>query len=506
MGMNALSCADSIDFSRLPRPVVAEHPEWVALHDAAWRLAAGHIRRGRGRRHMDAAWSREVNYQWVWDTCFMALYARYGADQFPGVESLDNFYELQREDGYIGMTYDLDSGREPWPDRINPPLFAWVEWMHYRATGDDSRLARAAGHIERLMNWIDENRRTPPHRRRASRKPEAGAASGTSDYRLYYFTDGGSSGMDDSPRTPRVHEAGRHFDWIDLSSQMALSFRLLGKMHGVLGQREAAAAWERRARETGALINAELWCERTGFYHDRGLPKNFVASKTVAGFWPILAGVCPPERLDALVEHLGDERTFARPTPVPSLAAEDPNYDPEGTYWVGGVWAPTNYMVARGLLEAGRGATAHGIALKYLGALARTYAEVDPHTLWECYSPEADRPGRTAYDLARVKPDFVGWSGLGPIAMLIENVIGLDVDAPAAEVCWDIRLSGEHGVRALPVGNGARADFLCAAREAAEAPARLTIRSEREITVFARRGAAESRIAVVPGGECVAEL
>ena len=48
---------------------------------------------------MDAAWDPERNYQWVWDTCFMALYCRYCAAQYPGVESLDNSYELQRDDG-----------------------------------------------------------------------------------------------------------------------------------------------------------------------------------------------------------------------------------------------------------------------------------------------------------------------------------------------------------------------------------------------------------------------
>ena len=93
---------------------------------------------------MDAAWDRSRNYQWVWDTCFMAMYCRYAPDQFPGIQSLDNFYELQRDDGFIAMTYDLNIGEEPYPDRINPPLFAWTEWMHFRATGDDSRLSRVA--------------------------------------------------------------------------------------------------------------------------------------------------------------------------------------------------------------------------------------------------------------------------------------------------------------------------------------------------------------------------
>lgn len=491
-----------VDFSRLPQPFLSSHPEWVALHQFAWRLAARHIRETRGRRHMDAAWDPGRNYQWTWDTSFMALYCRYAPDQYPGIESLDNFYDLQREDGYISMTYDMDTGTEPWPNRINPPLFAWVEWEYYRATGDASRLDRVIAHTERLVDWIDANRRNAPHRCRAATDGRpAGRGESERVYRLYYFADCGSSGMDDSPRTPRVPEAGQFFDWIDLSSQMALSFRTLGRMHSVLGNAGRAAHWEDRAKELGALINAELWCERTRFYHDRTIPQNFVAHKTVAGFWPVLAGICPEDRLDALVEHLANETEFDRPTPVPSLSADDLNYCPEGTYWVGGVWAPTDYMITRGLMNAGRGEVAHAIAVKYVGALARTYAAVEPHTLWECYCPEADRPGIAAYTRKRVKPDFVGWTGLGPIAMLIENVIGMDVNAPERRVDWDIRLTEEHGIRQLPIGRGGLADFHCEERGSPEDPARIRVCSDADIVIHVRRGPMSTVLDVKAGRE-----
>ena len=69
--------------------------------------------------------------------------------------SYDIFYQLQRDDGYISMTYDFDTGKEPYPDRINPPLFAWGEWEYYRSTGDASRFTHAVPHIEKLMDWID---------------------------------------------------------------------------------------------------------------------------------------------------------------------------------------------------------------------------------------------------------------------------------------------------------------------------------------------------------------
>ncbi len=482
-----------IDFERLPEPFVEGRPEWTNLCRFAWRTAAKNIRFSRGRLHMDAAWDPKRNYQWVWDTCFMALFCRYAADQFPGVESLDNFYELQRKNGYISMTYDMNTGREVWPDRINPPLFAWVEWEHYVTTGDASRLKHAIPHIERLMDWIDRNRSCGPrsHALEGSRMEKQ-------KRRLYYFEDCGSSGMDDAPRTPRLHEAGRFFDWIDLSSQMALSFAMLARLNKVAGNMKRSKYWSGRASELARTINAELWCERTGFYHDRFEPRNFVASKTAAGFWPMLAGICPPERLDALVQRLENPLEFNRPTPVPSLSADDPNYSPVGVYWVGGVWAPTNYMIARGLMLEGRGETAHSIACRYLDALARTFRKVKPHTLWESYSPEEDKPGITPYTRRLVKPHFVGWTGIGPTAMFIENIIGLDLNAPKKTITWDVRLVAEHGVRRMPLPGGA-VNLSCAARASMAKPARISVEAAASFTLVVRRGKATRRIPVRAG-------
>ena len=60
--------------------------------------------------------------------------------------------------------------------------------------------------------------------------------------------------------------------------------------------------------------------------------------------------------------------------------------------------------------------------------------------MWENYAPEYVKPGKKA------KKDFVGWSALGPIALLIESVIGIDVDAPTNTITWNIHRTDVHGV------------------------------------------------------------
>ncbi len=451
---------NGIDIDNLPKPYIEDHPEWIELYNFAWKKAAENIRECNGRRYMDCAWDFSKNFQWVWDTCFVTLYARYGNGEFPGISSLDSFYDLQRDDGFIAMTYDLNTGMEVYGERINPPLFAWCEWEYYKTTGDSSRFEKVVPCIEKLMDWIDNNRRCEPRLLRskiasftdALSKNEKNVKS-TEEYPFYYFGDGGSSGQDDAPRTPRNMEAGKFYDWIDLSSQMVLSFRMLANIHGVLNNDKKCSYWADRANELSDAINNAMWCPITEFYHDRMNGTNFVPSKTVAGFWPILAGIAQNDKLEKLAAHLHNEKTFGRPLPVPSLAADDCNYNPDGSYWTGGVWAPTNYMITRGLSVRGKAELANNIATKYLAGLSETYKNIEPHTLWECYSPEYFLPGRTAYSNTVVKPDFVGWTGIGPIAMLIENILGIEINAPEHCVNWHILLDGAHGITNLKVGD-----------------------------------------------------
>jgi len=79
-------------------------------------------------------------------------------------------------------------------------------------------------------------------------------------------------------------------------------------------------------------------------------------------------------------------------------------------------------------------------------------------TFYENYAPEYPAAGNPA------KSDFVGWSGLGPIAMLFEHVFGIHPDAANSRLTWNIRLLEAHGVRQYPFGKSGMLDIKCAAR------------------------------------------
>lgn len=136
-----------------------------------------------------------------------------------------------------------------------------------------------------------------------------------------------------------------------------------------------------------------------------------------------------------------------------------PAYRADGGYWLGAIWPSTQYMVLRGLGRAGRDDLAHAIACNHVANVTKVFEQTG--TLWENYAPESAAAGNPA------RRDFVGWAGIGPITVLLENVLGIRPAANGRGLIWDIRLLEGHGVRRYPLGGGGWIDLTCGPRQSA---------------------------------------
>ena len=237
-------------------------------------------------------------------------------------------------------------------------------------------------------------------------------------------------------------------------------------------------------------VNERLWNENTAFYYDELADGTLSDVQTVGTFWALLAGVVPQERISSFVGHLEDPKRFGRPHRVPSLSADHQEYDPGG-YWLGGVWPPTNYMVLRGLDRAGYNDLAHELSREDLDHVIEVFQQTG--TLWENYAPERTAPGN------RAKDDFVGWSGLAPVAGLFEYVFGLRADAPSGRLLWDVRLLESHGVHDYPFGRDGVLDLSCEARKSAEQEPEIQVCSTVPLELVIRWEGREKTV-VTPGG------
>ena len=72
----------------------------------------------------------------------------------------------------------------------------------------------------------------------------------------------------------------------------------------------------------------------------------------------------------------------------------------------------------------------------------------------------------------------MGWGGIGPIALLIENVIGIQPDAIDKTITWHMARTDRHGLNNLWLGGDlGKIDLIAAARTDSHSPAVITVTS-----------------------------
>ncbi len=180
---------------------------------------------------------------------------------------------------------------------------------------------------------------------------------------------------------------------------------------------------------------------------------------------------------------------------------------PEGGYWRGAFWAPTSYQYIKGLSDYGYTDLAFEEALRHLTTVADVYEAgksggyVNQASIWENYSSEYLRPGHTGTG-ASSRANFAGWTGCLTIGVIIEDILGLDVNAPENKIVWDIRLPEEHGISDLYMkheGVENRVDLLANKRVSAKDSVTFTVTADEDFTLEVKNGT-ESRTYNITAG------
>ncbi len=486
--------------NKLPNPIISSRPELVDMYWRCWQLSFAHLMTPPPHCPFISNWQGQGNgfldRLFQWDSCFMVMYGRYANAQFPAVGSLDNFYSRQRRDGYICREFFVADGSEAkfgynggyhdpngWKNTINPPLFAWAECESFKVTGDKSRFALVLPVLEKYLEFI--NRDGDPDADPKDWEAQGRRSVGT-PHQLYWNTPLGS-GMDDIPK-PTHKGAG----WVDMSCQMVMQYHELALICRELGQDAEAANYDAQGKTIGDRINQWCWNEDDGFYYDVLADGSQFKKKTACGFWPMIAGIASPEQVKRMVAHLKNEKEFWRPFVFPALSADEQEYNkPSGAYWRGAVWAPTNYEIIKGLQANGEEAFATEATEKYLAAMAEVFKKTG--TVYENYMPEQIAPSSG-------RGDFVGWSAIGPITLLIENVLGFRPDGVRNRLDWRLTRTDRHGIERLHVGN-ANISATCAARANAQAPAHITVTTDQPFKLTVWNHGVENQFDISTGSQ-----
>lgn len=391
------------------------------MYEAAITIAKKKIRGGVNepifkKPFLDAAFNGNI---FLWDTCFIACYAKYHQDELPITSALDNFYNLQESDGYICREYTKE-GKAMWakehPVSINPPLLAFAELELYSQSKDKERLKKVYPALKKFYQYLLKNYRMEDN---------------------LFFNDAFGSGMDNIPRypdgwqddgkgipiknlfpeifvydgiSPLWNKQGRG---VDISAQMALFSEHLTTIAALINKEEDIAEYQQFYKETKAAINQHCWNEEDGFYYDLGYGKQ-IKRKHIGMFWVLMAGIVPNDKLDKVISHLTDPKQFWRKFPIASYPADQVGFSSEGSYWLGSVWTPTNYMIIKGLMRYDKKKLATKLAKQYYWSVAEVYKKTK--TFWENYAPDAVMQGSQA------RMDFCGWTAIVPVALYNEFI------------------------------------------------------------------------------------
>jgi len=448
----------------LPNPFWSGHAAEMACYWRAWELAFSNLKMPSSENefvanYCDTAFNGNL---FMWDSSFITFFGLYGRRAFNFQQTLDNFYRKQHLDGFICREISEADGQDCFhrfdPSSTGPNVLPWAEWNYYLKTGDVHRLEMVFPCLVAYHTWL-----------RTYRTWQEGT----------YWSTGWGSGMDNLPRVKNgdhVNWGNGHMVWVDATFQAILSAKILLRMAVLLKREIEVQDLQEEIEHLTEYANQCLWNEKLNFFCDRFADGELSTVKHIGAYWALL-GECTRETYaPSFVAHLENPSEFNRVHRIPALSADDPDYRSTGDYWCGGVWAPTNYMVLKGLSSIGRTDLAHEIAKNHLDNVVRvfesdthwtgaeqfrqffnlTHLEFDDkHTLWENYAPDSIEPG------GHSKPGYVGWTGLPPIAVLLEDVFGIVPDATSKQILWHVHLLEEHGVQRYPFGLDGLLDLKC---------------------------------------------
>lgn len=447
----------------LPKPIFEGHEDYLDCYDYAWETAFKNLnnpypKSGFVSPFIDTAFNGCL---FMWDSSFILMFTKYANRVFPFQSTLDNFYSCMHKDGFICREINEKNGWDKFtkndPSSTGPNILAWCEWQYYLNFKDLERLRKVYYPLRAYQLWFKNNRTWK---------------DGS------YYSSGWGCGMDNVPRVSKgYHNTFSHAKmiWNDVCFQAILNCNILIKMNNELGNIDDVSDLIEEEKYLRKLVNEKLWNEDDKFYYDVWKNQKHSKVKHIGAYWSLLAKTVDADKIEGFISHLENENEFNTPNPIPSLAKDHPLYSSDGSYWKGGVWAPTNYMVLNGLKENGYHKLAYKIADKYVRNVIDIFNK--DKTLWENYSPEGLGKGNPA------KPDFVGWTGLVPISIFIEYVLGIKADVPNNKIIWHINKTEKHGIVNYPFGKDGVLNLICKKRNSNDEEPNIQIDSNQSITI-----------------------
>jgi glycogen debranching enzyme len=196
-----------------------------------------------------------------------------------------------------------------------------------------------------------------------------------------------SSGLDDSP----LWDYGMPVESPELSTYLYIQMISLAEMAETLEMKTEGAMWRRRAAALLRRMIQDFWDEEAGLfwvlYEEKPVPVI-----TPFNLYPLWTGHLPEAMNRRLLEHLTNPEEFWGPYLIPTVARNDPHYNPD-RMWRGPVWANINYFFIEGLQKIGAVELASTIRKRTLDLI------MSHRNIYEYYNAETGQAPDSAADI-----------------------------------------------------------------------------------------------------------
>jgi len=354
-------------FNRAP-PVAEPYRRMYAY---AWWVMANNLILPQGSIFYEAMMPSKVNYVglWLWDSAMHTLAYRH-VDPELARNQIRAILKCQLADGMLpdavydeGVISEIDHPIKA--EVTKPPILAWVALKLHETAPDLVFLEEIYIPLVRWNAWWfsmnDDD------------------VDGLVQYNHPF-----SSGLDDNP----LWDYGMPVESPDLNTYLCVQMGSLALMAEFLGMDAEAKMWRRRSKAIVRRMIQDFWDEGAGvfraLYEEQPVPVI-----TPFNLFPLWTGQLPVEMRARLVEHLTNPDQFWGEYVIPTVARNDPHYDPD-TMWRGPVWVNINYFFIEALRQVGENDLAAELTDKTLSLIMKNSG------MYEYYNSHSGEPPQKA--------------------------------------------------------------------------------------------------------------
>ena len=304
-----------------------------------WRTHRG------GLLHEGIVPSHAVGYFvgfWAWDSWrFSAGTAKF--DPELAKNNIRAMFDYQQPDGMVIDCIYTDPSENNARDS-KPPLVCWAVDEIFTHTDDTAFVAEMYPQLLSYYKWWYQKR---DHNRNGM--CEYGATDGTLEAAAW------ESGMDNAIRFDNavmLKNDGADDAWsmdqesVDLNAHLALECKLLKKFAVLLN-----VAFD--GPDYSDKVADYFFDKQVNFFFDRRLTDgSFIEEPGCEAYTPLWTQIATQSQVDSMLPMLQDTAKFSTYIPFPTIAADNPKYNPRG-YWRGPIWLDQTYFAIRGLRNYG---------------------------------------------------------------------------------------------------------------------------------------------------------